>query len=77
MYPNHHYNRRDKRIKPQDDTPRDHWWGPEAVIALLLVGIIGIKFLTTPGVDATDLWATLQLLVYIGVTYFFLRARGQ
>jgi hypothetical protein len=76
MRPNRQYSRQRDGINQAEETSRQRW-GPEAVIALLLVGIIGVKFLTTPGVDAKDLWATLQPLVYIGVTYFFLRSRRQ
>lgn len=75
MYPKRDYNRRSEPINPEK-TPNDQPWGPQAILALILVIFIGLKFLSTPGVDAKELLAILGPLATLATAYFFIRRRN-
>jgi hypothetical protein len=66
-----HYIRQRQVFKDKKVHNRDQ--RPQILLAIILLLTVGLKFLATPGVDAKDLFNVLEPLVYIAVTYFFLR----
>ena len=60
-----HYSRSTHRSKQIRSA-----WGPAAVLVIIPLTTVCIKFLVEPGVDAGTLWEVLDPFLVAGASYF-------